>query len=121
MARRLLQTAALALAMLMFGASAAWAADCYVVKKPDGAGTHATYDASTDTATGLTPSGRMRGGFIDVYFGDELFLNDIMIVSLHTLFANQTAVANTSASGLANGGLHSPAGKGVDLYHPPGH
>lgn len=91
-----------------------------MVKKPDGAGTLATYDALTDTATGLTPSGRIRGGFVDVYVGGDLFLDDVLIVSLHTLFTNETAWANRKASGLANGGLYSPAGKGVDLYHPPG-
>ncbi len=119
MGKRLTKVFVLAMAMSVFGASAAWAGDCYVVKKPDNAGTHVVVDVDKGTITGLTPSGKLRGGFYDVVFDGVVVANDIMLVSIHSMsdpYSDTPDFRYPKKFGpIAVGGLRSPVGIGVDL------
>jgi hypothetical protein len=116
MARRLKIVTALTLVMVVFGASAALAGDCYVVKKPAGAGTHVTVtvDGEDVVMTGLTPSGRLKGGFVTVSENGEVF-EDVMIVGIHAYFT--PGAEHARAVAVPVGAYKSPDGKGIDTYH----
>jgi hypothetical protein len=108
-------------------ASSAFAAHCFPVSKPDGAGQHLVVlinpQTGAPTFLGTNAAGRLTGGFADIYLdfdqsgtvtdGDAKVGNDVFIIANHSGKLNPAQGAPAVLPSVQNGDPAGP-GKGVD-------
>jgi hypothetical protein len=108
-------------------ASTAFAAHCFPVNKPDGAGQHLVVlinpATGAPTFIGANAADRLTGGFADVYLdldgsgtlttGDLQVENDVFVIANHSGKLNPAQGAPAVLPSIQNGDPAGP-GKGVD-------
>jgi hypothetical protein len=108
-------------------ASTAFAAHCFPVNKPDGAGQHLVVlinpATGAPTFIGANAADRLTGGFADVYLdldgsgtlttGDLQVENDVLVIANHSGKLNPAQGAPAVLPSIQNGDPAGP-GKGVD-------
>jgi len=115
--------------LAMFAASTVFAAHCFVVNKPDGAGQkivvliNPANPTARPTFIGTNASGRLTGGFADVYLdldgtgtltaADLKVENDVFLISNHSGKPNPAQGFPGVLPSVQNGDPAGP-GKGVD-------
>lgn len=123
MRRRLLSVIGAAILAMALMATPALAAHCINHSKPAGAGNHGyiVLDATTEEIVAvsdgpMTPSGRFKGGFVDVWIdvnsdqiGDFLAVSDTYVAANHALKPGDPFVVP--------GAFHNPSDHGIGLAH----
>lgn len=125
--RRIGLSVAAGLLLTLTVASTAFAAHCFPVSKPDGAGQKliVLINPATGAATfiGTNAAGRLTGGFADVYLdldgsgtltdADLQVENDVFVIANHSGKFNPVQGAPAVLPSIQNGDPAGP-GKGVD-------
>jgi hypothetical protein len=109
-------------------ASTAFAAHCFPVNKPDGAGQQLVVlinpDTGAPTFIGTNAADRLTGGFADVYLdldrsgtltaGDLQVENDVFLIANHSEKFNPAQGAPAVLPPILNGSDPAGPGKGID-------